>query len=737
MKRNTFSPNLHVLVATLVLTVVAAGCPEPPGNVAPDVTGMTQSEAESELEQAGLEVGQENEEHSHDVPAGNLISQDPEAGAPVEEGDSIDLVVSLGPPQTDVPGVTEMAQSEAESAIQDAGLTVGNVAQEESAAVPEGRVISQTPEEGATVDEGSSVDLVISLGPPQTEVPDVTGIGKSEAETEPANAGLSLGTVDEEHSETVPAGVIISQSPSAGSTVDEGSSVSVVVSIGPPPQEVEVPDLGGMSQADAEAELADAGLSVGTVAEEESESFDEGHVIRHDPSAGEMVPEDSPVDLVISSGTDAIAISTIEELQKIGNETGYPITGNYVLANDIDASDTTTWDDGEGFDPIGSDYRRFTGYFDGQGYAISGLVINRPDEDYVGLFGYLGEDGVIKDVRVSGGTIRGADYVGSIAGYSDQALIEDSSSTCTVNGQNYVGGLVGWSSGVITASFSDEAVNANSGVGGIVGTNEGEVRGCLAGDAVTGSGHVVGGVAGRNTGTIKDCLAEGNVKAEGSSTGGLLGFNEGGTISESGAVGEVEGQDDSVGGLIGATQGGVVSKAWATGHVVGVRQWRVDMGGLIGTAINATISECFAEGAVEGRARVGGLVGYIAGDTTIARSYARGDVTVTGGSRGGGLVGATDGGAVSRSYSSGAVEGDGRGGLVGPPRQWRDPASVSRSFWDIEASGLTESYGGEGRITSEMKSRDTYTGEGWDFTDVWNINEGEDYPYLRWAFDED
>jgi len=84
---------------------------------------------------------------------------------------------------------------------------------------------------------------------------------------------------------------------------------------------------------------------------------------------------------IASAGTAlAIDIATIEDLQKIGNDSAYPMTGSYVLTQDIDASATATWNSGAGFDPIGDDDNPFTGILDGQGHVIFGLVINHPEK---------------------------------------------------------------------------------------------------------------------------------------------------------------------------------------------------------------------------------------------------------------------------------------------------------------------------------------------------------------------
>ena len=110
--------------------------------------------------------------------------------------------------------------------------------------------------------------------------------------------------------------------------------------------------------------------------------------------------------VMIIVGTPALAvieINDIEELQKIGNDSGYPLDGDYILGNDIDASATVSWNGGKGFKPIapdtdsGSEFYQgtyFTGTFDGKGYTINILYIYRPDEEFVGLFGATSQSSI-------------------------------------------------------------------------------------------------------------------------------------------------------------------------------------------------------------------------------------------------------------------------------------------------------------------------------------------------------
>jgi hypothetical protein len=141
----------------------------------------------------------------------------------------------VSPAPVTVPDVVGLPQVTAETAITDAGLTVGTVTQANSETVPVDAVISQNPLAGASVAAGSAVDLVVSLGPAPVTVPDVVGLPQVTAETAITDAGLTVGTVTQANSETVPVDAVISQNPLAGASVAAGSAVDLVVSLGPAP----------------------------------------------------------------------------------------------------------------------------------------------------------------------------------------------------------------------------------------------------------------------------------------------------------------------------------------------------------------------------------------------------------------------------------------------------------------------------------------------------------------------
>ena len=202
----------------------------------PDVSGMTEDEAQSALENAGFRNISSEFTYHDSVPSGQVIGTTPEANAEATEDTEIVMQVSKGAERKTVPNVVGQKDADAQNAIKSAGLSVGTVTYEYSDSVAQGIVISQSVNGGKKVSAGTTVDLVISNGPEpaaKVNVPPVTGTSESNARQLIQNAGLSVGTVTYQHSSSVAAGYVISCSPGVGSSVDEGTSVSLVVSTGP------------------------------------------------------------------------------------------------------------------------------------------------------------------------------------------------------------------------------------------------------------------------------------------------------------------------------------------------------------------------------------------------------------------------------------------------------------------------------------------------------------------------
>ena len=232
---------------------------------------------------------------------------------------------------------------------------------------------------------------------------------------------------------------------------------------------------------------------------------------------------------------------------------------SYQLNNDINASVTSAWNTSTGFAPVGDSVINFTGTFDGNGKTITDLYINRPDDSYIGLFGYIDSDGQISDVGLVDADVSGYQYVGALAGYNG-GTISNSYATGTVTGDaaySYdIGGLVGYNEGTIENSYATGDVSGYEEVGGLVGYNSYEIYNSYATGTVTGDAadsYDIGGLVGYNEGTIENSYATCDVSGY-EYIGGLVGYNNGGNISEcawyTGAYSDAIGYDDYAGDVV-------------------------------------------------------------------------------------------------------------------------------------------------------------------------------------------
>jgi len=278
----------------------------------PNIVELRRVSAVAAIVQAGLTVGDVTRENNSTVPRLHVISQNPAGGTIVEEGSPVDLVLSKGPAIVTVPDVVGQVGAAAEIEIRFAGLTRGEVTTEYSSNVPAGLVISQDPIGGTTADQGSAVDFVISQGPVQVAVPDVVGQPQADAQVAITGAGLIEGVVTEENSSEVAAGSVIRQNPTGGTTVNEGSPVDLVVSLGP--VQVTLPEVRGMPLVNATADLNSVGLTVGVVGEEYSTELVDW-VLSQNPAPPGSVDEGSAVDLVVSKGPAAIVPNVVDQME--------------------------------------------------------------------------------------------------------------------------------------------------------------------------------------------------------------------------------------------------------------------------------------------------------------------------------------------------------------------------------------------------------------------------------------
>jgi len=289
---------IWILVAVLLVAgglgiAWAMGLIGPQGVPVPDLNGKTQQEAEILITEAGFTLGEVKPEFNKEVDAGLVYDQSPVAGATAEKGSAISITVSQGPKQVEVPDILQMPEEEAVAALEAAGFLPKPLPDEPSSKTPAGSVMKQNPDGGALIDEGATVEYVVSRGVETVKVPGVVGKSRSSAESTLQDAGFKV-KVKEEYSESVDKGIVISQNPSKDLEVAKGSTVTIVVSKGT--ERIKVPDVIGKSEADARATLENAGLKIQVTYESHANN---GMVLEQSPSPDTMVARGSTVNVLV------------------------------------------------------------------------------------------------------------------------------------------------------------------------------------------------------------------------------------------------------------------------------------------------------------------------------------------------------------------------------------------------------------------------------------------------------
>jgi beta-lactam-binding protein with PASTA domain len=219
-----------------------------------------------------------------------------------------------------VPSVIGGSAAAAKMQIPSVGLVVGSITTQSSSSVPVGSVMAQNPIAGSSVARNSTVNLTVSSGPaPLVMVPAVVGLTQPVATLAITTANLVVGTLTSSSSATVPAGIVISESPAARASAATGSAVSLVVSTGPaakPPAPVIVPALNGLTETSAAQALSNAGLALGAVSSQASSTVPAGKVLGQSPAAGSKAAKATPVSVVLSSGAAMVLVPKVIGLSK-------------------------------------------------------------------------------------------------------------------------------------------------------------------------------------------------------------------------------------------------------------------------------------------------------------------------------------------------------------------------------------------------------------------------------------
>ncbi len=200
-----------------------------PGNATvPAVEGLPLAAAKQEITAANLKVGRIVQESSTTVDKGLVISTEPAAGTQPAVGTKVTIFVSSGKPVATVPDVTGQSESAARATLQNAGFQVTSSTQESSSSSP-GTVISQDPAGNSQAAQGSTVAIVVAKAPATVQVPDVTGKTASQATSALSGAGLNVVETTKSVTDQAKNGIVLSENPGAGTTVNKGSTVTIVV----------------------------------------------------------------------------------------------------------------------------------------------------------------------------------------------------------------------------------------------------------------------------------------------------------------------------------------------------------------------------------------------------------------------------------------------------------------------------------------------------------------------------
>ncbi|MFQ9448840.1 MAG: GLUG motif-containing protein [Christensenellales bacterium] len=252
------------------------------------------------------------------------------------------------------------------------------------------------------------------------------------------------------------------------------------------------------------------------------------------------------------------------------------VSAHYVLTDDVNLSAYGNWT------PIGTEDHPFEGVFDGQNHVVTGLKIDRENEEYQGLFGYVsGTDDAhkaqIKNVAVRDAQIRARTEVGAVVGrYGQftQGFVEPLENCAMIGGT-----IQGTSS-----------MGQSSSVGGIVGRACGEIQRCYATGNIIGADNAIeyGGIVGESFKTVNACYWTGRLSALGSYA-------------------------DDFGGIAGTARG-AVTNCYTTGDITGSLNNAGTLGSIVGCALDR-VTNCYATGSVKGWRAIGGIAGQAYGDT--------------------------------------------------------------------------------------------------------------------------
>ncbi|AKE41576.1 serine/threonine-protein kinase [Corynebacterium kutscheri] len=287
----------------------------------PQVLGLAQIQAVTQVEEAGF-VSTTKNIYSNEVAKDEVVGTEPAFGQRAVKGDQVAVLVSLGRPV--VPDFTGLSEAQLSQELEKRTLVMQLGEQEYSDNIPLGDITRIEPDPGTTVLVNSTVTIHTSKGPAPVKIPDISGIPRDEAIDRLESAGLKV-TVSERFDAFIQGDHAITTEPAAGNTVASGTSVTLVVSTA-----VTIPDVTGMSQAEASAALQKLGLRVsGTEKSQEHAGSSPTEVVDTNPRAGELVDAGTDtVTLILPGKIDVPNVigKTYSEARQILRDAGFKVS---------------------------------------------------------------------------------------------------------------------------------------------------------------------------------------------------------------------------------------------------------------------------------------------------------------------------------------------------------------------------------------------------------------------------
>ncbi|MFY9488200.1 MAG: PASTA domain-containing protein [Solirubrobacterales bacterium] len=263
-----------LLLAALLYFLLAGG-----KEAVPNVVGRSAGDARSRLAEAGFQSEVFTQENA--APVGEVFSQSPSGGAKAKEGSTVILNVSAGPGKVTMPDVEGLTREEAEQQLKGLGLKV-RARREFSTEVRKNRATRTVPTSGDQAERGSEVELYLSKGAKQVDVPDVVGSDVEQATKTLEDAGFEVDTTEEDSNK--PEGEVTAQKPAGATKADDGATIKLTVSSG----QNDVPDVTGLSESDAVQELEEAGFDADVTQVDVENEQDDGNVVAQTPQSGAL-----------------------------------------------------------------------------------------------------------------------------------------------------------------------------------------------------------------------------------------------------------------------------------------------------------------------------------------------------------------------------------------------------------------------------------------------------------------